>query len=63
MAVFFVPRLKGGAIEFATVCLSHFLYHAPGVAPFAKNTIILLRRGTLELCVHWLLLILYRYSL
>ena len=29
------------------------LYHAPGVAPFAKNTIILSRRGTLELRVHW----------
>ena len=33
---------------------SHSLYHAPGVAPFAKNTIILSRRGTLELRVHWL---------
>ncbi len=32
----------------------HSLYHAPGVAPFAKNTIILSRRGTLELRVHWL---------
>ncbi len=31
----------------------HSLYHAPGVASFAKNTIILSRRGTLELRVHW----------
>ncbi len=34
---------------------SHSLYHAPDVAPFAKNTIILSRRGTLELRVHWFL--------
>ena len=32
---------------------SNFLYHAPGVAPFVENTIILSRWGTLELRVHW----------
>ena len=35
---------------------SHSLYHAPGIAPFAKNTIIPSRRGTLELRVHWFFL-------
>ena len=34
--------------------MPHFLYHAPGVAPYAKNSIILSRRGTLEVRVHWL---------
>ena len=58
-----------GTIEFATVCpsvhfvsirgsttaryTSHSLYHAPGIAPFAENTIILSRQGRLELRVHW----------
>ncbi len=32
------------------------MYHAPGVAHFAKITIIQPRRGTLELRVHWLYL-------
>ncbi len=32
------------------------MYHATGVAHFVKITIILSRRGTLELRVHWLIL-------
>ena len=34
-------------------CIFLSMNHVPGVAHFAKITIILSRRGTLELCVHW----------
>ncbi len=50
-----------------SVCVQFAMYHAPNVAHVAKNTIILSRRGTPELCVHWLelgfLAMLYQYQI